>query len=401
MDRRIMNLYDEPTRKLRIREEIIKRLIGITGNTTVMKLFTIAVILLLVTSFSFAQQRKEFAVIAYYAGRPTEIDSFQIEKLTHLIFSFCHLKGNRLNVNNARDTLTIQKMVELKKRNPNLKVMLSLGGWGGCATCSDVFAEKKNRKEFAKSVKELSQFFKTDGIDLDWEYPVIEGYPGHNFSANDREHFTALVAQLRKKLGKHQEITFAAGGFLSYLQEAIDWKPVMKKVDFVNLMTYDLVSGFSKTTGHHTPLYSTQQQTRSANLAIHYLDSLRVPRNKMVIGAAFYGRMWSNVEPVNNGLYQAGQFKRGIAYRNFPTTLSADSGYVYYRDTIANAPYIYHPLRKEFVTYEDIQSIVAKTNYAYKNGLRGIMFWQLAEDTYENGLLESIDRVVKSFDLKK
>jgi len=134
---------------------------------------------------------------------------------------------------------------------------------------------------------------------------------------------------------------------------------------------------------------------------VAYLDSLGVPRNKMVIGAAFYGRMWGNVEAVNNGLYQSGQFKRGIAYRNFPAALSPDSGYVYFRDTIANAPYIYHPSRKEFVTYEDVQSIVAKTRYAKDNGLRGIMFWQLAEDTYENGLLEAIDRVVKSFGIKK
>ena len=366
-----------------------------------MKKFSLFSSVVLCSIICFAQQREPFAVIAYYAGRPTEIDSFQIEKLTHIIFSFCHLKGNRLNVNNARDTLTIQNMVALKRRNPDLKVMLSLGGWGGCATCSDVFSEKKNRKEFAKSVRELSEYFKTDGIDLDWEYPVIQGYPGHKFSANDKEHFTALVRQLRKTLGKYQVITFAAGGFLSYLKDAIDWKPVMKKVDIVNLMTYDLVSGFSTTTGHHTPLYSTQQQSHSVDLAIHYLDSLGVPRNKMVIGAAFYGRMWGNVEAVNNGLYQSGQFKRGIAYRNFPAALSPDSGYVYFRDTIANAPYIYHPSRKEFVTYEDVQSIVAKTRYANDNGLRGIMFWQLAEDTYENGLLEAIDRVVKSFGIKK
>jgi chitinase len=47
------------------------------------------------------------------------------------------------------------------------------------------------------------------------------------------------------------------------------------------------------------------------------------------------------------------------------------------------------------VTYDDKESIKAKTLYARKNGLRGIMFWQLAEDKYEDGLLEAIDRALK------
>jgi len=71
---------------------------------------------------------KNFAVIAYYAGRTSMIDSFEVEKLTHLIFCFCHLKGNMLSVGNARDSATIQRMVALKSRNPNLKIILSLGG---------------------------------------------------------------------------------------------------------------------------------------------------------------------------------------------------------------------------------------------------------------------------------
>jgi len=164
----------------------------------------------------------------------------------------------------------------------------------------------------------------------------------------------------------------------------------------VNLMTYDLVSGFSTTTGHHTPLYSTTSQEQSTDRAIRFLDSMKVPRNKLVIGAAFYGRMWGNVEPVNNGLYQPGQFKRGIPYRNFNTALSTDSGYVYYRDSSAFAPYIYHPLKKEFVTFDDERSIQQKVLYAKKNGLMGIMFWQLAEDAYENGLLDAIDKTIKN-----
>src|SRR5438309_2196357 len=186
-------------------------------------------------------QKKNFAVIAYYAGSPQQADSFAIEKLTHIIFSFCHLKGNELWIRNARDTSVIEKLVSLKSRNPGLKVMLSLGGWGGCETCSAVFSSPKNRKEFARSAKTLCKNFGADGIDLDWEYPAIAGFPGHAYAPDDKENFTKLVQQLRKTLGKKSEISFAAGGFSEYINQSIDWKKVMKSVDFVNLMTYDLV----------------------------------------------------------------------------------------------------------------------------------------------------------------
>src|ERR1700722_8931119 len=119
-----------------------------------------------------SSRKGKLAVIGYYAGRNTAIDSFATEKLTHIIFSFGHLKGNRLNINNANDTATIQHMVSLKEKNPALKVILSLGGWGGCKTCPEVFATDSGRSEFVASVVELTSWFHTDGIDLDWEYPA-------------------------------------------------------------------------------------------------------------------------------------------------------------------------------------------------------------------------------------
>ena len=167
-----------------------------------------------IISFQLSAQKtspqKPIAVIAYYAGRTTMIDSFEVEKLTHLIFCFCHLKGNQLSVGNARDSATIQRMVALKSRNPQLKIILSLGGWGGCQSCSPVFNTAKGRREFAKSVRDINNYFGTDGIDLDWEYPAIEGVPGHPYSADDKPSFTKLVTQLRRKLGKEKEISFAA-----------------------------------------------------------------------------------------------------------------------------------------------------------------------------------------------
>jgi chitinase len=335
----------------------------------------------------------KLAVIAYYTGNETAIDSFEVQKLTHIIFSFCHLKGNRLFVNNARDSATIHKLVSLKQKFPGLKIMLSLGGWGGCEFCSQVFSTKEGRNEFARSVRELTDYFDSDGIDLDWEYPVISGYPGHVYQAADKSNFTALVKKLRKRLGRRHVISFAAGGFTSYLLQSIEWKKVMRRVDFVNLMSYDLVSGFATTTGHHTPLYSNTTQTESADHAVHILDSLGVPKNKIVIGAAFYARTWENVENINNGLYQTGKFKSFIPFNKFDSVLTTDSGFVFYHDTMASATHAYNASQKIFATFDDTASIKAKTRYAIDKGLKGIMFWQLTLDKRRGGLVDAINNI--------
>lgn len=336
-------------------------------------------------------QKKNFAVFGYYAGRSTMIDSFPVEKLTHLCYSFTHLKGNKISLSNSRDTATLLSCVAQKKRNPQLKVIVSMGGWTGCYTCSEVFATDSSRKIFASSTKKLLNDFDADGIDLDWEYPTIQGAPGHPYSLQDKEHFTALIQTLRDTLGKKYEISFAAGGFSQFINEAVDWEKITPLVNRINIMTYDLITGFDTVTGHHTGLYSTKKQILSCDNAVQLLKAKGVPTNKILIGAAFYGRLWERVSVENNGLYAHGNFLRSVSYKNLSTVFSRDSGFIYHWDKQASAPYIYHPSKKLFFTYDDSLSVAMKTRYCIKNKLNGIMFWQLAEDSFSNGLLNVIE----------
>lgn len=337
-----------------------------------------------------ARNKTDLAVIAYYSGGSANLQQYKWEQLTEVIFSFCHLRGNRLAVDNADDSLTIQSLVDLKKKHPHLKVLLSLGGWGGCKTCSPVFSTPVGRAEFAASVLELSEAFGTDGIDLDWEYPGIEGYPGHEFKPEDKQNFTLLVKELRRVLGKKREISFAAGASADYFEHSVEWAAVMPLVDRVNLMTYDFISGFSTVTGHHTQLLSTAEQESSVDYSVRYLKNLGVPPAKIVIGAAFYARTWEQVENVNHGLYQPGKFKSFISYSKFGQSISPDQGFELFRDPASQAPYAYSARRKEFATFDDATSVTMKTQFARAKGLGGIMFWELVCDLPENGLLQVI-----------
>lgn len=336
------------------------------------------------------QKNSNFRVIGYYAGPTHLVDSFETDQLTHIIFCFGHLKGNRLAIGSAQDSATIKRMVARKSTNPELKVLLSLGGWSGCETCSDVFNTKNGRQEFAQSVKELTAYFKSNGIDLDWEYPAIKGFPGHTYRDEDRENFTALVKELRKVNGQSFEISFAAGGFSDYIAKSIEWKKVVKYTDFINVMTYDLVHGYSVTSGHHTPLYSTDQQTESTDHAVQLLLEAGVPSNQIVIGAAIYGRFFKIDEGTKVDLYMPCKFSHGFSYKNATDSLSVENGFIQFWDSEAEAPYAINEERRLVASYDDKRSISLKTRYAREYKLGGIMFWQLIDDKFRNGLLQAI-----------
>ncbi|MDR7371407.1 glycoside hydrolase family 18 protein [Flavobacterium aquidurense] len=354
------------------------------------------IVLLLLCSFTtniFAQKNKKLDIIAYYTGDDKLINEYEVNKLNQIIFSFCHLKDGKLSVDSPKDSTTIKHLVSLKASNPQLKIILSLGGWGGCEPCSAAFSTAEGRLAFAKSVKEVSDYFKVDGLDLDWEYPAIEGLPGHLFQPSDKPHFTELIKILRSTLGKNYELSFAAGGFQKYLDQSVDWKAVMPLVNRVNIMSYDLVNGYSKVTGHHTPLYSTNKEEESVDKAVTYFLKLGIPAEKLVIGAAFYTRTWKNVANINNGLYQAGEHIEGTPFKNFSTVLTEANGWKYFWDKKAKAPYWYNEKEKTFATADDLASIKEKTEYVKSKKLGGIMFWELVLDSPKDGMVNEIYKI--------
>jgi chitinase len=357
---------------------------------TVVKFFVALWWLSVLTASIHAQPGSQFRIVGYFSGPTALVDSFKAEQLTHLIYCFGNLNGNKLQIRSTADSATIRKMVQLKSKNPELKVMLSLGGWGGCETCSDVFNTKSGREEFAQSVKEVTAYFKTDGIDLDWEYPVVQGFPGHARRPEDRSNFTELLRELRHVNGDQFEISFAAGGYTAYIDSAIDWKGILDYTDFINIMSYDLVHGYSTTSGHHTPLYSTEQQTESTDRAVMNLLQAGVPAQKLVIGAAFYGRFFKITDGNETGLYQPAKFSHGFSWKYSSDSLSAKNGFETRWDTVAQAPYAINQQRMLLATYDNEQSVALKTMYAKTKGLGGIMFWQLVDDKFDDGLLEVI-----------
>jgi chitinase len=323
-------------------------------------------------------------------GDGSDLQRYNVGQLTHIIYSFLHLNGNQLSFDSHKDKQALQRLVALKKQYPQLKVMLSLGGWGGCETCSDIFNTVENRKVFAQSTLAIIEEYQADGIDLDWEYPTIAGFPGHKYATYDRANFTALIQELRAVFGSRYELSFAAGGFDSFLETAVDWDAIMPLLDNVNLMSYDIVNGATPHTGHHTALFSTPQQKDSTDNAVQFLLRKGVAPEKIIIGTAFYARMWEQVNSTNNGLYQPGVHIDGADYKEFATRFNPADGFIYHWDDIAKAPSFYSPSKKIFATFDDKRSLAEKARYVKQHKLGGMMFWQLPHDTDKDGLLDTI-----------
>lgn len=375
----------------------------------------------------YAQTADGIRVLAYYLGPADPIEKYDVTQMTHIIFCFGQINGNKFSLT-KNDTAVIRKMVSLKSVNPQLKVILSLGGGRGCKTCSDAFSTEQGRIEFAQSIYETHRYFGTDGLDLDWEFPTIEHFVDQKYSPADKVNFTKLVETIRK-YNPGKELSFAAGAHEGIFEEVVEWTKVMKMMDYVNLMTYDIGSyqnrpdlpqyrhlalgEDAKITYHHTALYSTPDklhaipgkyaqfktpgQERSVDWCVKYLLKMGIPASKIIVGAAFYGRVYEEVSYLNDGLYMPGTYKGGVSFKNFETELSPDSGFVYHWDGIAQAPWMYNREKKIFVTFDDKKSVELKTKYVIDNKLGGIMFWQLGSDSFRNGLLDVIDRTRREY----
>ena len=104
-------------------------------------------------------------------------------------------------------------IVSIRKSNPELKIVLSVGGWG-----ADGFSQsartKEGRERFAASALAIVKEYGLDGIDIDWEYPGTS-LAGIASDRSDKENYTLLLAELRKTLDAYREgmlVTTAVGG---------------------------------------------------------------------------------------------------------------------------------------------------------------------------------------------
>ena len=278
-----------------------------------------------------------------------------------------------------------EDIARIKSINPNIKLLLSVGGWSS-GGFSEAAATKEGRLSVAQSAIKLMEENNLDGLDLDWEYPSynVAGIKG---CKEDKQNFTALIKTLREtfnELDQYYMLTIAAGAGEYYLK-GVEMDQIIEHLDYVQLMTYDMRGGFQVLTGHHTNLYCPELDLfiASADHSVKIFHEAGVPMNKLVIGIAFYSRLWRDVPNVDNGMIQMAGTTGGYGpdYGTLVESYINKNNFTRYFDEVAKAPYLFDG--STFISYEDEESITHKLNYMYEKELYGAMYWEYrCDQTY-------------------
>ena len=316
-------------------------------------ILTLALLLCLIQA-----QTAERVVVAYVTSWTQTIPDPTV--MTHINYAFGH-------VNDSFDGVRIDNpdrlrmIVDLKKQNPKLRVLLSVGGWGS-GRFSEMAASDKNRLLFAKDCRRVVDDFGLDGIDIDWEYPT-QSSAGISSSPDDTKHFTLLMRDLRQELGNKLLTcaTIASG-------EYIDFRSCISYIDMVNVMSYDM----GNPPYHHSALYPseiTNWMTTSAAIEAHL--NAGVPHEKLVMGMPLYGRG-------KQGYTTEPDSTKGVTERWHEQSM---------------VPYLVDAQGNLVMGFENERSIGIKCQYIIDHRLRGGMYWEYG-DEHQEKLRNTICRIL-------
>jgi len=332
-------------------------------------------------------------IVGYVPGFRGVLDQLSIDanKLTHINYAFVDVQDNMAWLTNMEtDTVNFRILNKLKEVNPDLRILISIGGWSWSGNFSDAVLTPESRSLFAETSVEIVADHDLDGVDIDWEYPGQIG-DNNKFRPEDKRNYTLMFKAIRKELdklskttGKYYELTTAVGANDKYVENTEMHKAV-KYLDFVNLMTYDFYTS-GDTAGHHSNLYPPEdyEKDASAHKTVRIFLQAGVPAEKLVMGVPFYGRSWIMESAEKHGINMpVANRARGGGYTFIKDSMVNQNGFVRYWDENAMAPYLFNSETRQLVTYDDEESVRLKCEYVLENNMAGVMFWQYASDTME------------------
>lgn len=333
---------------------------------------TLAVITVLTAASALLAQDKVVKGYYMYWSKST-LPASQVpwDDLTHLAYAFIWPDANgNLVTSQAEHPEMVQRAID-----EGVLPIISVGGWGQSDAFPAIAADSVLRARFISNLVDYVVSRGYGGIDLDWEYP----------SATDRDNLTILVRELREALDElpdHYEISMA--------MPSVDWRngynvfALNRYVDWFGLMTYDFHGSWTNRAGHNSPLFApsnTQCNTGSIHQSVQHYRQKGLPRNKIVVGLASYGRQF------NSGILcgvVTSTSGNGSAVPYHEAMRRIDNGWTREWDPISQGVYLLNPDSTRIVTFDDSTTFRLKADYIVENDLRGAMVWALGYDRIDS-----------------
>ncbi|BFZ03576.1 hypothetical protein BsWGS_06615 [Bradybaena similaris] len=315
---------------------------------------------------------------------------------THLIYAFAKPQGLDIVAFEWNDESTqwstgmYERTMALKSKNPSLQILLAVGGYNmGSQPFVPIVDTPNSRATFAQNAIKFLRAKGFDGLDMDWEYPGSRGS-----TATDKQKLVLFMQEMMRAFEVEAQtsgkprllLTGALPAGKDTIDAGFDVVPLLSFMDFASVMTYDLHGSWEPYTGINSPLYANPRDVgKDAYLNLHwvaqYYVSLGAPKDKLNIGIALYGRTFLLDNPSQHDVGSpagqpgdAGLFtsERGfIAYYEICDLINAGA-------TIVDVPsqrnrYLYSG--RNWVGYDDLQSVTEKACYTKEHGFGGVMFW--------------------------
>lgn len=326
--------------------------------------------------------------VCYYApndtgaARPSDLNP---RLCTHVIYGFAVVRNGTLTPAVPADVAKYLELTSVKHFNPELRVLLSVGGGGGGREgFSEMAQSPETRQIFLTSAVEMLQSYHFDGLDIDWEFPA----------KRDRHNFVQLLKEARLLFGKasfkrQQQflLSVAVAATKAIVDVSYDITGMAKYVDFVNLMSYDyhVYAPYLPFTGHNSPLFhrKTEEEyfsTLNTAWSAEYWVSRGMPRGKIMVGIPIYARTFQLLSADRHGFDApvVGVGANGGSV-DFPWVCQfLRNGSTSVFDDESQVPYAFKNL--SWVAYDTFRSIRSKVVWVKAREFAGVMTFDLCSD---------------------
>nr|QEL09547.1 class V chitinase [Pinus contorta] len=328
-----------------------------------------------------------------YAVSYSPPSSINAALFTHIFYAFANLNDQTFQVELPATAKPAEFTLTLRKKNPFLKTLISIGGGGSNSTAFALMASNASRRKvFINSAIALARKYGFHGLDLDWEFPK---------DATEMQNLGSLFAEWRHAIELEARawprcprlLLTAAVYFAQYFLLAADKRAypatsITQNLDWVNVMCYDYHGSWDiSATGAHAALYDPTSNISTSFGIGSWLHS-GVPPNKVAMGMPLYGRSWIlkslddteiGAPAVAAGPKQTLSNEKGVMFFSEIRELinQKNATEVFDKETVSAYSYSSDLL---WVGYDNQESVATKVSFAKEMHLLGYFFWAIGQD---------------------